>query len=110
MPPAARVGDQTLHTAPMPASGVIMPPGVPTVMIGGQPAANLTSMIACTMVPPSLATPNATGPHPPGPPFLKGSSTVMIGGQPAIRVGDQGCVAPGAMVLPPGCPTVMIGG
>ena len=32
MPPAARVGDPTGHP------GVIGPPGVPTVLIAGQPA------------------------------------------------------------------------
>ena len=38
----------------------------------------------------------------------KGSATVLIGGRPAARVGDlSGCGAP---ILPPGCPTVMIGG
>jgi uncharacterized Zn-binding protein involved in type VI secretion len=34
--------------------------------------------------------------------------TVLIGGSPAVTVGDlSGC---GASVLPPGCPTVLIGG
>jgi len=48
----------------------------------------------------------------------KGSATVMIGGLPAARVGDMtlhpACVAPipgpTGKILPPGCPTVMIGG
>ena len=35
MPPAARVGDPTGHP------GVIGPPGVPTVLIGGMPAATV---------------------------------------------------------------------
>ena len=50
--------------------------------------------------------------------IAKGSATVLIGSLPAARVNDMtshvACVAPipsptGA-VLPPGCPTVMIGG
>jgi uncharacterized Zn-binding protein involved in type VI secretion len=48
----------------------------------------------------------------------KGSSTVLIGGLPAARVNDLTlhavCVAPipspVGKILPPGCPTVMIGG
>ena len=47
-----------------------------------------------------------------------GSATVLIGNMPAARVGDQtvhtSCVAPipspTGMILPPGEPTVMIGG
>jgi uncharacterized Zn-binding protein involved in type VI secretion len=47
-----------------------------------------------------------------------GSATVMINSLPAARVGDismhASCVAPIPMptgkILPPGCPTVMIGG
>jgi uncharacterized Zn-binding protein involved in type VI secretion len=34
--------------------------------------------------------------------------TVMIGGKPAARVGDQ--TAHGGAIIPPGCPTVNIGG
>ena len=50
--------------------------------------------------------------------IVMGSATVMIGKLPAARVNDStlhsACVAPipglkGA-ILPPGCPTVMIGG
>ena len=44
MPPAARVGD--MHTCPMVTppphvSGPILPPGCPTVLIGGMPAARV---------------------------------------------------------------------
>jgi len=36
---------------------------------------------------------------------------VLIGGQPAARVGDLAtCVGPPDTILPPGCPTVLIGG
>lgn len=94
MPPAARVTDLTPHP------GVITGPGVPNVLIGGLPASVVGDLHTCSFPPPA-------GPHPPSP-MAKGSATVMIGGRPAIRVGDlAGC---GAAVLPPGCPTVMIGG
>lgn len=93
MPFAARVGDPTGHP------GVITGPGVPTVQIGGMPAAVLGDMHACSM--PPLA-----GPHPPSP-ISMGSMTVQIGGRPAARVGDiSGCGAPIVM----GCPLVQIGG
>jgi uncharacterized Zn-binding protein involved in type VI secretion len=81
MPPAARVGDFTLHL------GTITGPGVPTVLIGGQPAAVMGDMHACGL--PPLA-----GPHPPTP-IVKGSATVLIGGRPAARMFDTaGCGAP----------------
>lgn len=93
MPPAARVTDPTGHP------GIITGPGVPTVIIGGMPAAVLGDLHACSM--PPLA-----GPHPPTP-IVKGSATVLIGGRPAARLGDMsGCGAPIIM----GLPTVLIGG
>lgn len=93
MPPAARVGDPTGHP------GTITGPGVPTVLIGGMPAAVVGDLHACSM--PPLA-----GPHPPTP-IAKGSVTVLIGGRPAARVGDlSGCGAPIIM----GMVTVEIGG
>ncbi|MEO1614990.1 MAG: PAAR domain-containing protein [Planctomycetota bacterium] len=93
MPFAARVGDPTGHP------GTITGPGVPLVLIGGQPAAVVGDLHACAM--PPLA-----GPHPPSA-IAKGSGTVLIGGRPAARVGDtSGCGAPIVM----GMPTVEIGG
>ena len=93
MPFAARVGDPTGHP------GVIAGPGVPTVLIGGMPAAVVGDNHICSM--PPLA-----GPHPPSPIAL-GSFTVLIGGKPAARMGDiSGCGAP--IIL--GCPLVEIGG
>ncbi len=93
MPMAARVGDPSGHP------GVITGPGVATVLIGGQPAAVVGDLHACSM--PPLA-----GPHPPSP-IAKGSATVLIGGRPAARVGDiSGCGAPIIM----GSPLVLIGG
>ncbi|MGN9786577.1 PAAR domain-containing protein [Nonomuraea sp. ZG12] len=91
---AARVGDPTDHP------GFITGPGVPTVLIGGMPAATVTTMHSC-------AFPSPTTPHPPTPIAGPGSATVLIGGLPAARVGDRtGC---GAMIIM-GCPTVSIGG
>ena len=97
MPPAARVTD--LHTCPMVSpggvphvGGPVLPPGAPTVLIGGLPAANLGSMATCTGPPDSI---------------VKGSATVLIGGKPAARIGDS--TAHGGVVVA-GCPTVMIGG
>ena len=93
MPPAARIADPTGHP------GVIAGPGVPTVLIGGLPAAVLGDTHTCAM--PPLA-----GPHPPTP-IVKGSVTVLIGGRPAARMGDL--AACGAPIIF-GFPTVLIGG
>jgi uncharacterized Zn-binding protein involved in type VI secretion len=94
MPPAARVGDATAHP------GAIGPPGIPTVLIGGKPAATVGTPHIC-------AFPGVV-PHPPNAIVPPGCPTVLIGGRPAARVGDlTGCSAP---ILPPGCPTVLIGG
>jgi uncharacterized Zn-binding protein involved in type VI secretion len=96
MPPAARISD--MHVCPMVTAlvphvgGPIMPPGEPTVLIGGMPAARLGDMVTCT-----------------GPPdtIIKGSATVLIGGKPAARLGDSTAHG-GSIIL--GCFTVMIGG
>lgn len=96
MPPAARVGD--MHVCPMVTGvvphvgGPIMPPGKPTVLIGGMPAATVTGMCTC-VGPPDL--------------IVKGSSTVLIGGLPAARMGDLTAHG-GSIIL--GCFTVMING
>ena len=93
--PAARVGDLTAH------GGIIIPPGAPTVLIGGAPAARVGDMHTCPMV---------TGlvPHVGGL-IVKGSVTVKIGGMPAARVGDMAtCVGPPDTIAA-GCPTVLIG-
>lgn len=93
MPPAARVGDPTGHP------GMISGPGKATVLIGGQPAAVVGDMHACSMP--------STPPHPPSAILPPGCPTVLIGGMPAARVGDlSACGAPIIM----GCPTVLIGG
>ncbi len=96
MPPAARVSD--MHTCPMVTGvvphvgGPILPPGVPTVLIGGLPAATLGDMATCVGPPDSI---------------ILGSATVLIGGKPAARMGDT--TAHGGVIIL-GLPTVMIGG
>jgi uncharacterized Zn-binding protein involved in type VI secretion len=90
MPPAARVGDPTVH------GGAVVGPGVTTVLIGGMPAGVLGDLHACPISPG----------HPPSTPFTAGSATVLLGGRPALRVGDA--AACGA-VVPVGLPTVVIG-
>ncbi len=97
MPFAARVGD--MHICPMVqpgpvphVGGPILPPGTPTVLIGGMPAATVGDMCTCTGPPDSI---------------VKGSATVMIGGKPAARMGDMTAHG-GSIIL--GCPTVNIGG
>jgi len=96
--PAARVTDLTAH------GGTITGPGVPTVLIGGLPAATLGDMHVCPM-----ATPGAPPiPHAGGPISL-GSSGVFIGKKPAARMGDAAmCVGPPSSIVL-GCATVLIG-
>jgi uncharacterized Zn-binding protein involved in type VI secretion len=87
-----------MHVCPMVTGvvphvgGPVLPPGAPTVLIGGLPAACMGSMCTCA-----------------GPPdvIVLGSSTVLIGGQPAARMGDTTAHG-GTIVI--GCPTVIIGG
>jgi len=93
---AARISD--MHTCPMSTGpvphvgGPILPPGAPTVLIGGLPAACLGDMCVCVGPPDSI---------------IMGSATVLIGGKPAARMGDSTAHG-GVIVL--GCPTVLIGG
>ena len=93
--PAARVGD--MHTCPMSdgpkphVGGPILPPGKPTVLIGGQPAARVTDKAVC------IGTPDM---------ITCGSSTVLIGGLMAARLTD-GTAHGGKIVM--GFPTVLIG-
>ncbi len=125
--PAARLGDQVLQDGPHchapihPAAPVPTPvphpaiplaiiKGQPNVLIGNQPAARVTDTTAPCSLPACV---------PAGPGMISlGSATVMIGGMPAARAGDMtahaSCVAPIPMptgkILPPCCPTVLIGG
>src|SRR5436305_7787583 len=94
--PAARMGD--MHVCPMVTvlvphvGGPITGPGVPTVLIAGQPAAVVGDICVCVGPPDVIAM---------------GSATVLIGGKPAARMGDM--TAHGGNIVI-GCPTVMIGG
>lgn len=93
--PAARLTD--MHVCPMVTGvvphvgGPVTGPGMPTVLIGGMPAAVMGDMCVCT-----------------GPPdvIILGSTGVLIGGKPAARMGDS-CAHGGMIVL--GCFTVLIG-
>ena len=93
---AARITD--MHTCPMVTGtvphvgGPILPPGCPTVLIGGMPAARVGDMATCVGPPDTIAM---------------GSATVTIGGMPAARMGDLTAHG-GTIVI--GCPTVLIGG
>jgi uncharacterized Zn-binding protein involved in type VI secretion len=96
--PAARITD--LHVCPMSTPGVppiphvggpILPPGCPTVLIGGLPAARATDLATCVGPPDTIA---------------KGSLSVLIGGLPAARMGDL--TAHGGSIVG-GCPMVLIG-
>lgn len=125
--PAARIGDMTLQQAPhchapihppAPVPTVVPHPalplpiimGAPTVIIGKSPAARLTDMTKiCTLIPCVPAGPGM---------ISKASASVIISGLPAARLGDMTnhptCVAPipspTGTIMPPCCPTVMIGG
>ncbi|NBC06365.1 MAG: type VI secretion protein [Bacteroidetes bacterium] len=78
MPSAARVGD--MHVCPLVnpngsphTGGPILPPGEPTVTIGGMPAAVVGGSCTCAGPPDNMPL---------------GSQTVFIGGKPAVRMGD----------------------
>jgi uncharacterized Zn-binding protein involved in type VI secretion len=92
MPAAARVGDTSNH------GGSIVGPGVPSVLLGGMPAAVAGDTHVCSL-PPSGHQPTVSI-------FPMGSATVLIGGKPALRTSDA-CLC-GAMAVV-GAPTVMIG-
>ncbi|MCR5568436.1 MAG: PAAR domain-containing protein [Paludibacteraceae bacterium] len=98
MPFAARLTD--MHTCPQQTPGVppvphvggpIVGPGVPTVLIGGLPAAVVGDMCTCFGPPDTITL---------------GSTSVLIGGKPAARMGDTTAHG-GSIVM--GCPTVEIG-
>lgn len=97
--PAARQGDMTAH-------GGVITVGAPTVLIGGQPAACVGDMHTCPMQTPG--TPPI--PHVGGPITGPGAPMVLICGKPAAVVGDMAtCTGPPDSIIPPGCPTVLIG-
>ncbi|MET0108552.1 MAG: PAAR domain-containing protein [Candidatus Thiodiazotropha sp.] len=106
--PAARVGDTILCSLPQvlpavppiphaPPPGLpIMPPGAITVLIGGKPAARMGDMSLCVTPVPA---PN---------PIMRGAFPVPIMNMPAARMSDSG-THPGSVIMPPCCPTVLIG-
>lgn len=127
MKPAARISDLILQDnphchapihpaapvptpAPHPAMPLAIVKGQPNVLIGGLPAARVTDLSQ----PCILATCVPGGPGM----IAMGSATVLIGGLPSARMGDMTshptCVAPipapTGKILPPCCPTVLIGG
>jgi uncharacterized Zn-binding protein involved in type VI secretion len=89
MLPAARVTDMIVSTATLGVPTPIIPPGAPTVLIAGLPAARMGDTCGADVI-------------------IKGSATVLIGGLPAARIADPtaGC----GVVMPPGALTVLIGG
>jgi uncharacterized Zn-binding protein involved in type VI secretion len=96
--PAARAGD--MHVCPMLTPGVppiphvggpVLPPGCPTVLIAGMPAARVGDMCTCVGPPDPIAL---------------GSFTVLIGNMPAAQMGSLTGHG-GTVVL--GAPTVLIG-
>ena len=96
-PMAARLGDFTVHGAPL-APG----PGSPNVFIGGQPAWRVgPDMHLCPF---PGGPPHGTGPT------ALGERSVLINGAPAARAGDY-VVEPtgGPDVILAGCPSVFIG-
>lgn len=89
MLPAARITDMIVSPATSGAPVPIIPPGAPTVLIGGLPAARMGDSCGADVI-------------------VKGSATVLIGGMPAARIADS--TASGGAIMPPGAPTVLIGG
>ena len=125
--PAARMTDMMKQDAPHchapihPAAPVPTPvphPALPLTIIKGQPTVLIGNMAAAratdTSVPCTLPSCVPNGPGM----IAKASATVLIGSLPAARINDMtahaGCVAPipspVGKVMPPGCPTVQIGG
>lgn len=89
MPFAARVTDMITSAATFGAPTPIVPPGAPTVLIAGMPAARMGDSCGLDAI-------------------VMGSMTVMIGGVFAARVGDP--TGGGGAITGPGAPTVTIGG
>ncbi len=100
MPEATRITDMHICPQSTPTSpptphvgGPIIGPGVPTVLIGGIPAAAVGDACVCFGGEPDT--------------IIKGSSSVLIGGRPAVRKGDATSHG-GTVVF--GLPTVIVGG
>jgi uncharacterized Zn-binding protein involved in type VI secretion len=95
MPPAGRLGDQSMcpHGSTSPSIT-----GSPDVKVNGQPALRVTDK---GVPPPCCPMPWVA---------VKGSGTVFINGLPAHRLGDQDQHASGPGKLIEGSPDVNIGG
>ena len=93
--PCARITD--VHNCPTgtPLAGPIAPPGVVTVLVGGLPAANVTTPTVCPLLVPAMGM------------VAKGSFTVLTQKMPQARITDL-CAAGGTIVM--GLPTVLVGG
>jgi uncharacterized Zn-binding protein involved in type VI secretion len=90
--------DTTSHGTPLGPG-----PGLPTVLIGGQPAWRATSdMHVCPLV-------TGVVPHVGGV-IAMGSTTVLIGGLPAARMGDIVVEAGPPNTIATGLTTVLING
>jgi uncharacterized Zn-binding protein involved in type VI secretion len=83
------VTDNIVSAATQGVPTPIIPPGAPTVLIGGMPAARMGDSCGADAI-------------------VLGSMTVTIGGVGAARVGDP--TGGGGSVMGPGAPTVLIGG
>ena len=95
---AARVGD--MHVCPMVippptphVGGPILPPGVPTVLAGGMPAAPAPGNTSVCCGPPDV--------------IVKGSVTVLVQNRMWARMGDS--LSHGGTIVM-GCPTILVGG
>lgn len=98
MKPAARVSDLTAH------GGVIVM-GAGMVFTEGLPAARVTDMTVCPLIPPAVPPP----PHVGGPIIGPGASMVFIEGLPAARMGDMAMCAGGGAPIVKGAGKTFIG-
>ena len=89
MLPAARVTDMIVSPATLGVPTPVIPPGAPTVLIEGLPAARMGDSCGVDAI-------------------VMGSATVLIAGMPAALIFDL--TASGGSIIPPGAPTVLIGG
>ena len=104
--PAARIGDKLSCLTPQatpaaaphaPAGMPLTATGAPTVQIGGKPAARMSDFSLC---PTPVPVPN---------PIMRGAFPVPIMNMPAARMTDSGTAPHVGVILPPCCPTVLIG-
>ncbi|MBK8916160.1 MAG: PAAR domain-containing protein [Phycisphaerales bacterium] len=104
--PAARIGDMLACATPQatpaalphaPAGMPISAVGAPTVFIGNQIAARMTDFSLC---PSPVPVPNL---------ISRGAFPVPIMNLPAARMTDMGTAPHTGVILPPCCPTVLIG-